>query len=196
MNSLMTRHAGYKNLKTFQLSQLIYDITVRFCDKFIGIKSRTHDQMVQAARSGVQNIAEGSQVSGTSKKMEIKLTNVARASLEELKLDYVDFLRQRDLNRWVYNDSRGNELIAQRLVTADAFVCWVKQEHQKSGGNLSEIAANGILVLLSVACALLDRQILAQAKAFEREGGFTERLYRVRTENRKSVGRKDKDQLD
>lgn len=85
MTPLIPRHGGYKKLKTFCLSQLIFDITVRFCDKFIGKRSRTHDQMVQAARSGVQNIAEGSQASGTSKKTELKLTNVARASLEELE---------------------------------------------------------------------------------------------------------------
>lgn len=94
IDALIPKHGGYRNLKTFQLSRLIYDITLRFCNRFIERKSRTNDQMVQAARSGVQNIAEGSQASGTSKKTEIKLTNVARSSLEELKLDYEDFLRQ------------------------------------------------------------------------------------------------------
>ena len=86
--------------KSFQVAQLVFDITVRFCDRYIEKRSRTHDQMVQAARSGVQNIAEGSQASGTSKKTELKLTNVARASLEELRLDYEDFLRQRGLRSW------------------------------------------------------------------------------------------------
>lgn len=81
MERLIPKHGGYRNLKSFQLSQLIYDITVRFCERFIDKFSRTKDQMVQASRSGVQNIAEGSQVSGTSKKTELKLTNVARASL-------------------------------------------------------------------------------------------------------------------
>jgi four helix bundle protein len=88
-------HGGYRRLKSFQVAQAVYDVTVRFCDRYVGKRSRTHDQMVQAARSGVQNIAEGSQASGTSKKTELKLTNVARASLEELRLDYEDFLRQR-----------------------------------------------------------------------------------------------------
>ena len=88
---LIPKHGGYRRLKTFQLTQLIYDVTIRFCDRNISPRSRTHDQMVQAARSGVQNIAEGSQASGTSKKTELKLTNVARASLEELRLDYEDF---------------------------------------------------------------------------------------------------------
>ena len=75
--SLIPDHGGYRKLKSFQISQFIYDVTVRFCDRYIDRRSRTHDQMVQAARSGVQNIAEGSRVSGTSKKMELKLTNVA-----------------------------------------------------------------------------------------------------------------------
>jgi len=98
--SLIPKHGGYRKLKSFQLAQLVYDVTVRFCDRYVERRSRTHDQMVQAARSGVQNIAEGSQASGTSKKTELKLTNVARASLEELRLDYEDFLRQRGLPLW------------------------------------------------------------------------------------------------
>ncbi len=96
-NELLPGHGGYRNLKSFQIAQLVYDVTARFCDLYIDRWSRTRDQMVQAARSGVQNIAEGSMASGTSKKMELKLTNVARASLEELRLDYEDFLRQREL---------------------------------------------------------------------------------------------------
>ena len=97
---LIPKHGGYRKLKSFQVAQLAYDVTVRFCDKYIDRCSRTHDQMVQAARSGVQNIAEGSVASGTSRKMELKLTNVAKASLEELRLDYEDFLRQRGLALW------------------------------------------------------------------------------------------------
>lgn len=112
MEKLIVAHGGYKNLKLFQLAQLIFDVTTRFCDKFVTGKSRTHDQMVQAARSGVQNIAEGSQNSGTSKKTELKLTNVARGSLEELKLDYQDFLRQRKLVLWGYGDPRSKELVS------------------------------------------------------------------------------------
>ncbi len=88
---LIPKHGGYRKLKSFQIAQLCYDVTVRFCDRYISPRSRTHDQMVQAARSGVQSIAEGSKASGTSKKFELKLTNVARASLEELRLDYEDF---------------------------------------------------------------------------------------------------------
>lgn len=94
---LIPPHGGYRNLKTFQLARLIYDLTVRFCELYVDRFSRTCDQMVQAARSGVQNIAEGSQASATSKKIELRLTNVGRSSLEELKLDYEDFLRHRNL---------------------------------------------------------------------------------------------------
>src|SRR3989442_14593788 len=96
-------HGGYEKLFPYPKSQIVYDATVRFCDRFIDKRSRTHDQMVQAARSGNKNIAEGSQVSGTSKKMELKLVGVARASLEELLGDYLDFLRQRGLVEWGKN---------------------------------------------------------------------------------------------
>jgi four helix bundle suffix protein len=162
--------------------------------------------MVQAARSGVQNIAEGSQASGTSKKTEIKLTNVARASLEELRLDYEDFLRQRGLTLWTKDDPRRTHLVARRCATADDVARWVKEVHDGRHGHdghdgqdpsipsipsissirptYPEIAANAAHVLIGVACALLDRQIAAQAKAFGAEGGFTERLYRVRSKNR------------
>jgi len=193
---LIPKHGGYRKLKTFQIAQLVYDVTVRFCDRFIDKRSRTHDQMVQAARSGVQNIAEGSQASGTSKKMELKLTNVARASLEELRLDYEDFLRQRGMAIWDRNDLRRTELVARRLKSADEVAVWVKEIYGRYGRNgqdgqsississiksiYSEIAANAALVLIGVAVSLLDRQIRAQAHAFESKGGFTERLYKRR----------------
>src|SRR5437867_3365508 len=114
LDGLIPRHGGYRKLKSFQVAQLVYDVTVRFCDRYVSRRSRTHDQMVQAARSGVRNIAEGSQASGTSKKMELKLTNVARSSLEELRLDYEDFLRQRGHPIWTRDDPRRSELIARR----------------------------------------------------------------------------------
>ena len=204
---LIPKHGGYRKLKSFQVAQLAYDVTVRFCDRYISPRSRTHDQMVQAARSGVQNIAEGSKASGTSKKMELKLTNVARASLEELKLDYEDYLRHRSLPLWPEDDPRRAALVARRCATADAVADWVKEVHGRDGQNgpdgqpkrggpsmksmssiqstYPEIAANAALVLIGVACALLDRQIEAQAAAFTEEGGFTERLHRIRTERRR-----------
>jgi four helix bundle suffix protein len=196
---LIPKHGGYRKLKSFQVAQLVYDVTVRFCDRYIDKRSRTHDQMVQAARSGVQNIAEGSQASGTSKKSELKLTNVARGSLEELRLDYEDFLRQRGLPIWDRDDPRKQSLIDRRCRTADEVAGWVREEHGRGLGGqggpggldgpkhqptFPEIAANGALVLLAVACSLLDRQLAAQARAFENEGGFTERLYRIRSEKR------------
>lgn len=92
---IITPHGGYRELKSYQMAEIVYDGTAVFCDRFVDRRSRTHDQMVQAARSGKQNIAEGCMASGTSRKMELKLVGVARASLEELLLDYEDFLRQR-----------------------------------------------------------------------------------------------------
>ncbi len=219
---LIPKHGGYRRLKSFQVAELVYDVTVRFCERYVGRRSRTHDQMVQAARSGVQNIAEGSQASGTSKKTELKLTGVARASLEELRLDYEDFLRQRGLALWSRDDPRRTELIARRCRSADAVAAWAKDVHGGRGGRhgpdgrcgldgqhgqngrggagqvpmsstasmpsapstYPEISANGALALIAVACSLLDRQLAAQAAAFENEGGFTERLYRVRSQRR------------
>lgn len=183
---LLARHGGYRNLKSFQLARLVYDVSVRFCDRYIDRRSRTHDQMVQAARSGVQNIAEGSAASATSKKTELKLTNVARASLEELRLDYEDFLRQRRLPLWPRDDERRDALVASRPADADAVARWAKRV-RTGDGSYEEIAANGALTLIDVACALLDRQIASLAEAFEQEGGFTERLYRVRSERRKQT---------
>ena len=166
--------------------------------------------MVQAARSGVQNIAEGSQASGTSKKMELKLTNVARASLEELRLDYEDFLRQRGLAMWPPNHPALMRFKAKRCATLDEVSAWVKEERNRTRTNTDEqgqftgdrssvsvgvspcgppssavLVANAALSLLNLACYLLDRQLAAQAAAFEREGGFTERLYRVRSATRR-----------
>ena len=194
---LIPKHGGYRKLKSFQIAQLVYDVTVRFCNRYIDKRSRTHDQMVQAARSGVQNIAEGSKASGTSKKTELKLTNVARASLEELRLDYEDFLRQRSLPLWDRDDTRRADLIARRCTTADEVARWVQSQRNNPSisstkstpstkstsftpSTFPELATNAALVLIAVACSLLDRQLAAQASAFEREGGFTERLYRVR----------------
>ncbi len=199
---LIPKHGGYRKLKSFQVAELVYDVTVRFCDRYIDRRSRTHDQMVQAARSGIQNIAEGSMASGTSRKMEMKLTNVARASLEELRRDYEDFLRQRGFGIWLLRDRRRADLIGRRPANADAVAVWVKEQYQrqqrglhgqnghsiKSIGSISEpveaVAANAALALIAVASSLLDRQLAAQAAAFEREGGFTERLHRVRTARR------------
>ena len=132
---LIPPHGGYRKLKSFQVAQLAYDVTVRFVDRYIDRSSRTRDQMEQAARSGVQNIAEGSKFSATSKKMEIKLTNVANASLDELRLDYEDFLRHRAMPLWPKDDPRRAELIARRFTTADAVAAWVREVHDREHRN-------------------------------------------------------------
>ncbi len=213
--ALIPKHGGYRKLKSFQIAQLVYDVTVRFCDRYIDKRSRTHDQMVQAARSGVQNIAEGSQASGTSKKTELKLTNVARASLEELKLDYEDFLRQRELPQFEPDHPALKHFKAKRCATLDDVRSWVEEEKNRDGHRQtktetntrtntnrrnssvsvgvspyesvdpSALVANAALSLLNLCCYFLDRQIATLAKDFENEGGFTERLYRVRKAKRK-----------
>ena len=192
---LIPKHGGYRNLKSFQLARLIYDLTVRFCELYIDRRSRTCDQMVQAARSGVQNIAEGSQASATSKKTELKLTNVGRASLEELRLDYEDFLRQRNFPLLKPDDPILKRFKARRCGTLEDVQRWIADEC-KSAVNVSVgdspcssissamLAANAVLSLINLDCYLLDRQIDTQAEAFEKEGGFTERLYRVRSQAR------------
>src|SRR5436190_11476170 len=109
-SSTLRPHGGYRRLRSFQVTEIIYDGTVAFCDRFVDKRSRTHDQMVQAARSGRQNIAEGSRASATSSQTELRLVNVARASLDELLLDYEDFLRQRDLRRWDKNDREAEQV--------------------------------------------------------------------------------------
>ncbi len=206
MSDLIPKHGGYRKLKSFQVAQLVYDVTVRFCNRYINQFSRTRDQMVQAARSGVQNIAEGSQASATSKKTELKLTQVARASLEELKLDYEDFLRQRGLAQWKRENPLRQALIDRRCQTAEEVAAWVAEVAKKSGSDgygqqsstgstkstLStiinpEISANAALTLLAVACSLLDRQVERLAIDFENNGGFTERLYKVRSARRGKV---------
>jgi four helix bundle suffix protein len=208
--TLIPKHGGYRNLKSFQVAQLVYDVTVRFCDRYIDPRSRTHDQMVQAARSGVQNIAEGSQASGTSKKMEMKLTNVARASLEELRLDYEDYLRQRGMEMWPPNHPALMRFKAKRCAKLEDVQSWVVEELRRARTNTDAqgqsveanssvsvgagpcsslsspvLVANAALSLLNLACYLLDRQLASQAAAFEKEGGFTERLYRVRSATKK-----------
>ena len=109
---LIPPHGGYRELKSYQMAEIVFDATAVFCDRLIDRRSRTHDQMVQAARSGKQNIAEGSMASGTSKKTEIKLIGVARASLEELLLDFQDYLRQHGLPLWGKDHAKAKEIRA------------------------------------------------------------------------------------
>mgnify|MGYP001580858308 CR=1 FL=1 len=174
MSTLITPHGGYRNLKSFQNSTIVYDLTVIFCEKYLDRKSRTNDQMTQDARSGRQNIAEGSQASGTSKKTELKLISVARASLEELLLDYEDFLRQKGLVMWGKDDPRVAEM--RRLAYMSDRSSTTYATYMSS----PESAANMMICLIHQTNYLLDQQLRALEKQFLEEGGFTERLYRER----------------
>ncbi|MBI3463013.1 MAG: four helix bundle protein, partial [Planctomycetes bacterium] len=167
-------------LRNFQAAQQVYDATVIFCGRFVDKRSRTRDQMIQAARSGVQNIAEGSMASATSKETEIKLTNVARASLEELLADYRDFLRVRGLEEWAKNHpyaKRLGELVRTPNANYETFRAGL--EHADPA-----IAANVIIGLIKVANCLLDRQIRHLEQAFVEEGGLRERMTKARLRQR------------
>jgi len=184
---LIPPHGGYRKLRSFQCAQLVYDATVIFCNRFIEKRSRTHDQMVQAARSGAQNIAEGSMASATSKKTELKLTGVARASLEELLLDYEDFLRQRGLRIWAKDSPEA--LAVRRVYLSDRSDMSDRSDKSDSYGISSatpEVAANTLICLINQTSFLLGRQLQKLEQQFLDDGGFTERLYRVRREGRKS----------
>ncbi len=174
-------HGGYEGLKAYQNAEIIYDATVVFCDRFIDRRSRTHDQMVQAARSGKQNIAEGSMASGTSTKTELKLAGVARASLEELLLDYQDLLRQRGLRRWSKDEPRALEV--RRLASAEhrSYTTYRSSVEQSD----AETAANALICLIHQTDYLLDQLLRQLDERFRQEGGFTEKLYQARDGTRR-----------
>lgn len=180
---------GYRQTASFQTATLIYDATYWFCEKFLDPRSRTIDQMVQAARSGRQNIAEGSRASATSSQTELRLLNVARASLEELLLDYEDYLRHRRLPQW---DPEGPDAGAVRSVARslkqDAapgsdqdrqalYAPWL--EHADAS-----VRANALICLIHQANFLLDRQIAALEAAFIEGGGYSEQLATERLRQR------------
>ena len=178
-NRLIQPHGGYKNLQSYQMATIAQDFTVEFCNRYVSKYSRTVDQMVQAARSGKQNIAEGSQSSGTSQKTEIKLVNVARASFEELKADYEDFLRQKGLKQWGKDDSQARETRALAYKSNKTYTTYMTYMSDP------ETAANCAICVINQANYLLDRQIASLEKKFLEKGGFTERMYRTRQEQRK-----------
>ena len=138
--------------------------------------------MVQAARSGKQNIAEGSQASGTSKKTELKLVGVARASLEELLLDYQDFLRQRSLPLWGKDHPRAQAVRKMAYLKDRSYESYRPYVEEES----STVAANTLVCLIHQANYLLDRQLRQLEAQFLRDGGFTERLYGVRSMARRN----------
>lgn len=177
---LIPPHGGYRELQSYLMAEIVYDATIVFCDRFINIRSRTHDQMVQAARSGKQNIAEGSMASGTSKKTELKLIGVARASLEELLLDFQDYLRQKGLALWG-KDHQEAQAIRKLAWAKNRSYLTYKTYIEASP---PEVAANTMACLVHQTNYLLDQQLRALEKAFLSEGGFTERLYKVRSEAR------------
>ena len=169
-------HGGYRNLASFQKSEIVYDATVYFCKRFLNYRDRTVDQMVQAARSGKQNIVEGSQASGTSKEMEIKLTSVARASLEELLTDYRDFLRTRGMKEWTLDHPYVARLRALNRQPNATYATFKKGiEHADP-----EIGVNVIIGLIRVTNFLLDRQLRSLEVAFVNEGGLRERMAKAR----------------
>ncbi len=169
-------HGGYRNLKSFQMAEIVYDGTAAFCERFVPPRSRTNDQMVQAARSGKQNIAEASTCSGTSRKSELKLVGVARASLEELLLDYEDFLRQRGLSLW--GKEHGQARAIRKLAYLPNRTYKTYSSYIERGS--PEVAANTMICIVHQTNYLLDQQLRHLEEQFLAEGGFTERLYHAR----------------
>jgi len=196
-DTLFLPHGGYRKLRSYKVAEAVYDATVVFCRRFLGHDRRTSDQMVQAARSGVRNISEGSGAAATSRKSEMKLTNVARASLsDELLRDYQSFLVQNGLRVWP-KDSREALAMRARLAKDNA----PDLQRLLSGGvrlkglaGLSEfvqqatpeLAANAMLCAVNQAAYLLKRQLESQGKTFLEKGGFTERLHATRSKVRLS----------
>lgn len=181
-HGLIPPHGGYRKLKSYQTAQIVYDEPVAFCDRFIDKRSRTHDQMVQAARSGVQNIAEGSVASATSKKTELKLTGVARASLEELLLDYEAFLRQKGLRVWAKDSAEA--MAVRSKYSSDMSDKSDLSDPYSIKTAPPEVAANTLICLINQASYLLGRQLQRLEQQFLEEGGFTERLYKNRRQAR------------
>jgi four helix bundle suffix protein len=173
-------HGGYEELLSFQKARIVYDGTVEFCERFLKKRDRTVDQMVQAARSGKQNILEGCQASGTSKEAEIKLINVARASLEELLEDYRDFLRVRDEPIWDKNSREAlfvRRLGAKKNRSYESYRTYIETRP-------APIVANILICLIHQTNYLLDQQLRQLEQAFLKEGGLRERMTRARLRSR------------
>jgi len=183
---------GYRALRSFRTATIIYDATVSFCERFIDKRSRLVDQMVQAARSGTNNIAEGSRASATSSQTELRLVNVARASLDELLLDYEDFLRQRGKQQWSKDDAAAKAVRAvgqkhashptdrsDRTDQSDekAYEAWLNNPD-------SAVVANALICLIHQANYLLDQQLAGLERSFVNEGGYSEQLAAARVKRR------------
>ena len=192
---------GYRKLRSYQVATIIYDGTVSFCDRFVDKRSRTHDQMVQAARSGGKNIAEGSRAAATSSQTELRLVNVARASLEELLLDYEDYLRHRGHRQWDMNDAEALEVrvVGKQHQTDPADQAdWTDPvAHWKAYARWLEhtdpaVVANTLICLIHQADYLLDQQISALERDFVQEGGYSEQLAAARMAARQKRNLADK----
>jgi restriction system protein len=184
---------GYRKLRSFQVTTIIYDATVSFCARFLDKRSRTVDQMVQAARSGRQNIAEGSRAAATSSQTELRLVNVARASLDELLLDYEDFLRQSGKRQWDKNDpeARAVRAVGRVLERADptAYADWLSHLDPA-------VVANTVICLIHQANYLLDQQIAALEREFVHQGGYSEHLAAARIAERARQNQNQTDRTD
>jgi four helix bundle suffix protein len=174
-------HGHYETLLSYRKAIVVYDITFRFCQRFLNRGDRTIDQMIQAARSGKLNIVEGSKASAMSKETELKLTNVARASLEELLEDFQDFLRVRDLGIWDKNSTEAR--FVRKLGTKPDLSFETIREFCET--RPAEVVANIALCLIHQANYLLDRQIRSLEKEFLKHGGIRERMTKARLQHRK-----------
>lgn len=181
-NSKGFSQGGYKSLPFFKQAEIIYDFTVSFCDRYIEKKSRTHDQMVQAARSGKQNIAEGYLVK--SLESRIKLLGVARGSLEELLNDYSDFLRQRNLSLWNKNSP---EALDCRGKVYKIYNNYNDYNLYKPYLESPSSAANAMICLINQTNQLLDQKLRWTEEKFVQEGGFRENLFKKRVEFRSKI---------
>ena len=176
-NGFIPPHGHYQELLSYKKSAIVYSATVKFCERFISIKDRTYDQMVQAARSGKQNIIEGSKASGTSKETEIKLTNVARASLEELLEDYKDYIKNRKERIWDKDSKEALYVIKLAYTKDESYENTYEQFIETRDG---VVCANIILCLIHQCNYLLDQQIRRLEEDFIKNGGLRERMYQAR----------------
>ena len=172
-------HWDYERLLCYKKAKIIYDLTFHFCSRFIDKRDRTHDQMIQAARSGKQNIVEGYVDSATSYEVALKLYNIARGSLRELYEDYKDYIATRGLRLW---EGSSTEVMAMRKLGKEHDDVEFFLELDKKRDD--EVIANMLLVLLRQEDLLLSNFIESEAKRFSVEGGFREKLTRIRLEKR------------
>ena len=180
MGGILLAHGRYRELLSYRKAEVVYDVTFRFCERFLERRDRTVDQMIQAARSGKQNIAEGSKASATSTETEIKLTNVARASLEELRIDFEDFLRVRDMKLWDKDSPEARYVRQLGRSRSDTYATYRPLCESRP----AEVVANIALCLIHQANFLIDQQIRHLEKEFVKSGGIRERMARVRKEQR------------